>query len=544
MNLTKRRLIAGLHLGTALAVLFATQSAAAFFAVAAVNPLMTYQLGASYNKINTTTYGNMIAQNAKAAEELWVKRILMGAEQANVFSDEMIGGPGSGKPFIQYDDLTKVDGNTINIPTIAPLGGPGAQGEGDRSGNEEKLRIGGFPCKIGRQWFGLGITDVAEEETVIGSQFDNLSNKLLRTRLGRKISEDLMKSLVNAAQVAGLNLVRPNFKGGRDLLKSADVISTSTITKGGLVLSGMGGKPVGTIKNSAGGMVEQFLFFGTQYAFAPLGSESAYLQALQYAENRGKGNPIFRGDFVDWNGNGIYRWYIRDHEAYGPVGSVLQPRAFLGSAIPADNNAYDITGGGDATGAALVPAPNYFEAFSNAPWTYTNGNTIPADTTTVRYVAIYNLTGANAGKIGLYTYTTNNGNKLTMASRLRAVAGGIAVTTFPGSNITWNVAPWLLANLTDSHPVGSLVLEVNASGVPFCYTLGLGEMAGICGYGSLKGRNARAARTEEHRNHGMDHGIGVETVFGSCATQRADGKYPNFVVIESAYPADGFPTVT
>jgi hypothetical protein len=350
--------------------------------------------------------------------------------------------------------------------------------------------------------------------------------------------------LIQAAKTSGINMVRPNFKGGRDLLKSADVMSTNTITKSGLVLSGLGGKPVGTIKNDAGGFVEQFLFFGTQFAFAPLGSESAYLQALQYAENRGKGNPIFRGDFVDWNGHGIYRWYVRDHEAYGPVGSVIQPRAFLGAAIPADNNAYDITGGGDATGAALVPAPNYFEAFSNAPWTYTNGNTVAADTTTVRYVAIYNLTGANAGKIGLYTYTVNNGNKLTMASRLRAAAAGIAVTTFPGSGITWNVAPWLLANLTDSHPVGSLVIEVNSFGVPFCYTLGLGEMAGICGYGSLKGRNARAARTEEHRNHGMDHGIGVETVFGSCATQRADSKYPNFVVIEHAYPADGFPTVT
>jgi hypothetical protein len=539
-----RRAIALLHLATACAVWVATQNIAAFFAVWLVNPLLSQQLGVAYNKVNATTYANMVAQNAKAAEELWVKRILKGAEQANVFSDEMIGGPGSNKPFVQYDDLTKVDGNTINVPTIAPLGGPGAQGEGDRSGNEEKLRIGGFPCKIGRQWYGLGITDVAQEETVIGSQFDNLSNKLLRTRLGRKISEDLMMNLIAAAKAAGINLVRPNFKATRDTLKTADVFNTPTITRAGLILSGLGAKPVGTIKNGAGGFVEQFLFFGTQFGLSALGSESAYLQALQYAENRGKGNPIFRGDFVDWNGHGIYRWYLRDHEAYGPVGSVLQPRAFLGTAIPADNTAYPITGGGDATGAALIPAPNYFEAFSNAPWTYTNGLTIAADVSTVRWVAIYNLTGANAGKIGLYSYQVNNGNTLTMVNRLRAAASGAAVTTLPGTSMVWNVAPWLLANLTDSHPVGSLIMEVNSLGVPFCYTLGLGEMAGICGYGSLKGRSARAARTEEHRNHGMDHGIGVETVFGSCATQRADGKYPNFVVVESAYPSDGFPAVT
>jgi hypothetical protein len=411
MKLQYRRAIALLHLTAALAAGIAMNSIAAFFAVWLVNPLLTQQLGVAYNKINVTTYANMVAQNAKAAEELWVKRILMGAEQANVFSDEMIGGPGSGKPFIQYDELTKVDGNTINVPTIAPLGGPGAQGEGDRSGNEEKLRIGGFPCKIGRQWYGIGITDVSQEETVIGSQFDNLSNKLLRTRLGRKISEDLMMTLRTAAIAGGVNMVRPNFKASRELLKTADVFNTPTITKGGLVLSGLGGKPVGTIKNDAGGFVEQFLFFGTQFGLAPLGSETAYLQALQYAENRGKGNPIFRGDFVDWNGHGIYRWYLRDHEAYGPVGSVIQPRAFLGTAIPADNTAYDILGGGDATGSTLVPAPNYFEAFSNAPWVYTNGNAIAADVTTVRYVLIYNLTGANAGKMGFYSYQVNTGNK-------------------------------------------------------------------------------------------------------------------------------------
>jgi N4-gp56 family major capsid protein len=543
MFIKNRRLIAGLHLATAFVVLFATQSIAAFFAVWAVNPLLTQQLHSSYTRINVLTEANMVAMDSKAQEELWIKRIIRGAEQANVFSDEMIGGPGSGKPFVQYDDLSKVDGNTIHVPTIASLGGPGAQGEGDRSGNEEKLRIGSFPCQIGRQWFGIGITDVAIEETVIGSQWDNLANKLLRMRLGRKISEDLKKNLITAATSAGINLIRPNFKASREALKSADVVNTPVITRSGLLASGNGAKPVGTIRNPGGGMIEQFLFFGNQLALANLKSETAYLDAVKYAQQRGNGNPIFKGDFVDWDGHGIYRELIRDHDAFGPIGSVTIPRAFLGTAIAADNSAHDITGGGSATGAALVPAPAYFEAFSNAPWTYTNGTTVAAVTNVTRYVAIYNLTGADAGKIGIYSYQVNDGNKLTMINRLRAAASGAAVTTL--GNITWNAAPWVAATyLTDAHPIGSLVIEINSFGVPFCYSFMLGEMAGICGYGSLKGRNAKAARTEEHRNHGMDHGIGVETVFGSAATQRTDGRYPNFVVVESAWSADGFPTVT
>jgi N4-gp56 family major capsid protein len=532
---TPRRVAVTLLLSVALVASLALHHS--WVAVTAV----PFLVGTSYSRINVLTEANMVAMNAKAQEELWVKRIYMGAEQANVFYDEMIGGPGSGKPFIQNDDLSKVDGNTINIPTVAPLGGPGAQGEGDRSGNEEKLRIGGYPCKIGRQWFGIGITDVAQEETVVGSQWDNLANKLLRNRLGRKVSEDLKKNLIVAAQTSGINLIRPNFKNSREALKSADVVNTPVITRSGLVASGNGAKPVGTIRNPGGGMIEQFLFFGNQLALAPLKSETAYLDAVKFAQQRGDGNPIFKGDFVDWDGHGIYREYLRDGDQYGPISSVTLPRAFLGEAIPADDAAYDITGGGDTTGATLIPAPAYFEAFSNAPWVYTNGTTIAADVLTVRYLAIYNLTGADAGKIGIYAYQANNGNVITMLERLRAGAGGISVTTL--GNITWGTAPWTTDFLTDSHPAGSLIIEINSFGVPFTYSFMLGEMAGVCGYGSLKGRNARAARTEEHRNHGMDHGIGVETVFGTAAAQRTDGRYPNFVVVESAWPADGFPVV-
>jgi N4-gp56 family major capsid protein len=530
-----------LHLVASVVVLFATGSGLAFAATLSVNPIVHSQLCASYTKVNVSTAANLVALDPKAQEEIWVKRVLMGADQENIFSDNMIGPPGSGKPFIRQDDMAKVDGNTINVPVLAGLGGPGTQGEGDRIGNEEKLRISSFPVRIGRQWYGVGITDVAMEETVIGSQFDNVVNRLLRKRLGRKKSEDLMMTLKAAA--TGSNTVRPNNKASRETLKTADVISTTLITTAGLTISGLGGTPVKIGKARSGADIEQFLFFSSQYPLSPLRSETAYLQAMQYAAERGDNNPLFKGDFTSWDGHGIYRWFLRDHDAYGPVGSVILPRAFLGTAITADDTSQDITGGGDTTGATLLPAPNYFEDFSNAPWVFTNGNSIAADTATDRYVLIINLTGANAGKMGFYNYRVNNGNKLTMRQRLRAAAAGISLTTV--GNVTWNTAPWTAATyLTDSHPVGSLIVETNSYGVPFAFSYMLGEMAGVCGHGSLKGRSAMGARTEEHRNHGMDHGIGIETVFGSAATKRADGKTPNFVLVESAYPIAGVPAVT
>lgn len=536
-----RKVAFHLYFSVALLALTLVNIGHAFAATKAFNPI----LGTSYTRINVQTVAGLLALDSKAQEELWVKRVMLGADQENVFSDHMIGDPGSGKPFIRYDDLSKVDGNTINIPTMAPLGGPGAQGENERTGNEEKIRISSFPCRVGRQWYGVGITDVAKEETVVGGSFDNLANVLLRQRLGKKKTEDML--MVLKATASASNIIRPNYKSTREQLKSADTIGTQTIAKSGLVVSGLGGKPVKVETTKVGSLLEMFLFFSHQHGLSTLKSESAYLQALQNAGVRGGDNVLFKGDFTNWDGHGIYRWLLRDHDAYGPVGSTLLPRAFLGTAIVTGTAAVDITGGGDTTGPSILPAPNYFEFFSNAAYVFTNGNSIAADVATVRYVLIMNLTGADAGKVGFYSFKVNTGNKLTMFKRLGAANSGDQLQTVGG--VTYNSAPWVaagsgtFAGLTDAHPSGSLIVETNSFGVPFCGSLMLAEMAGVCGHGSLKGRSSKAARTSQEGNHNMDHGIGIETCYGSAAYRRTDGKTPNYCYVESAYQLDGLPTV-
>src|ERR1700745_1552385 len=106
-----RSALFALYFVVTLTGLTVSQAAQAFFTVAHTNPI----LWDSYPKINVTTQANLLAMDSKAAEEAWVKRILMGADQENIFYDNMIGSPGSGKPFIRQDDFNKVDGNTIHI---------------------------------------------------------------------------------------------------------------------------------------------------------------------------------------------------------------------------------------------------------------------------------------------------------------------------------------------------------------------------------------------------------------------------------------------
>lgn len=535
------------------ALCFVAVYALALVSAIAAPAVRFFQFASAYDVINATTVAGLNALDAKAQEEIWVKRVLMGAEQANVLYDNMIGGPGSGKAFVTYDDLSKVDGNTIHVPNVAPLGSPGTQGSTPRAGQEETIRSTLFPVKIGRHWYGLGIDDVAVEETVIGSQFDNLANNLLRTRLGKKKQEDMLHVLKDSALSS--NTCRPNNKSTREALRSTDVIGTKVITKAGLILSGLGGKPVKIGKGAQGDPIEQFLFFSHQHALEPLGSESNYLEAQRHAADRGASNVLFKGGFSEWDGHGIYRWLLRDHDAYGSVGAAILPRAFLGAAITADNEVIALKGGGSADAAAVTPAPHFFEHFSNFTYTLTNGNTL-GTSATQRYLAIMNLTGADAGKIGFYGFVVNAGTGITINKRLRAagdVTGDNIAYTQVG-NVYWNtdaLNPWCatgneddgFAGLTDNHPVGSLIVECNSFGVPFCGSFMLGEMAGICGHGSLKGRNAKAARTEYHAPHGTSHAVGVETSFGVNVVERTDGKLPNYVYVESAYPIDGFPQV-
>lgn len=511
------------------------------------------QFGVSYDVINATSSASLLALDAKAQEELWVKRVLMGADQDNVLCDNMIGGVGSGKPFVTYDDLSKVDGNTIHVPTVAPLGGPGVQGDAERVGSEETIRSTLFPVKIGRWWCGMGIKNVAMSETVIGSQFDNLANMMLRKRLGRKKQEDMLMVLRANAQTT--NTARPNFKPSRESLRSNDVFGTSLITKAGLILSSLGGKPVKIGKDEAGAPIESYLMFGHQHGMLPLSSESNYLEAQRHAAVKGGSNVLFRGGHTEWDGHTIYRWLLRDHDAYGPVGSALLPRAFLGTAITANDEAFTLRGGGSTDASSVVPAPQFFEDFSNFTYTLTNGNTLGASATE-RYLAIQNLTGNAAGKIGIYAYTVNSGNTITITKRLRAAGDvtGDNISYTQVGNIYWDTNvnnPWIstgdtdagFAGLTDSHPVGSLIVEINSYGVPFCYSLALAEMAAICGHGSIKGKNAKAARTDYTAPHDTAVAIGVETAFGVNVVERTDTKLPGYVLMEHAYPIDGFPQV-
>lgn len=493
---------------------------------AILNPhSMSGMLGASYTKVNATTVSDLTTMTDKARQELWVRRIVLGADtmyQDNPFADNMLGGKGSGKPIIQITETEKVAGNLVNVPTIAGFGGPGVAGEGDRIGAEQKLRIGNFQVKIGRFWFGVGFTAVARDETVIGGGLDEHINEGLRQQMAKKKSDDIMMRIKQRAGTSGRNYLLPYGVSSRAALYSNNVMNTTLITQGALSLTSNGGKPWGVTKDKAGSTHSRYVLLGTNHGLSPLDTEDAYLDARIQGGVRGGENGIFTGAYDDWLGHGIYRWEQIDHGNFGPVGSPLFPRAFLGDAITNCTTGTFVTGGGSAAAALVTPAPKYFEFFSNALYTFFNGDTIAAVTNVTRYLMIINPDGS----YGVWPYRVNDGNKITIYSTGQVLIG--------------------IGTETDDYVEGALVQECNILGVPFCGHIYLAQEAMCCGRGTINGSVAdpqMGKRTEEHRNHDMDHGIGVEAVWGCEAVKRPDNVYPGFVYVETACPIPGAPTV-
>lgn len=494
-------------------------------AAALLNPsTLSGVLGTSYPVVNATTVANLTTMTAKAREELWVRRIVVGSDrlyQDNPFADGMMGKPGSGKAVITITDTEKVAGNTVNIPTVAGFGGPGVAGEGNRIGSEQKIRIGNFTVQIGRFWFGVAFTAVARDETVIGGKLDQLINDGLKAQMAKKKSDDIMMKMIQRAGTSGRNYLLPAGCSTRADLVSASVMNTTLISTGGVNLNSNGGKPMRQGKDTGGSTRSQYTLLGTNHGLLPLDTEDAYTEARISAGVRGDANSAFTGNYDDWLGHTIYRWEQIDHGNFGPVGSPLLPRAYLGVAITNATTSTEVKGGGSAAAAAVTPAPNYFEFFSNAPYTFFNGETIAADAATQRYLIIRNPSGS----YGVFPYILNDGNKITISGAQVAIGVGTE---------------------TDDFVEGALIHECNVQGTTFCKHIYLAQEAVASGAGSINGSKTApeyGKRTEEHRNHDMDHAIGCEAVWGCEAVKRPDLVYPGFIVIETAVPVAGMPVI-
>lgn len=491
----------------------------------------------TYTEVNYRSLSNYTAvSNSK--ESKWAAYVVLESQQTHPFK-LLISGYKGGMPIQEIMDTRKLKGDTVYLTTEAPLGGAGIQGDNTRVGNEEKSRHNVYSFTVGMKWHGTAASELARSQTIAGANFDkNAADKLaqwLSWQQGWDIEQELKSEL------HGRNTIYANQKLSIDALGTGDYLSGYDVTAANTLLSTNGGKPISKGKSKAGAPIKQYVLMAPDRALSQWKGTSSFQNLLAQAQVRGDGNTLFDGGIPNWFGNYIYEYQTEIDARYGPVSCASLPCAVLGVAIAANNTAPEIKGGGDATGAALT-APQYFAGFRNATYTGFEGEKI-ATASTRRYWMIMNTSGSDIGKFGFYSGTSNDGNKLTSDERLRSSASGGAVTTLTGSTITWDTAPWTSGYLTDAHPVGSLVFEVNSKGVPFAYSYLLASDALICGYGSTPEGVAMAKETKEVQDHGRLLARGILAIWGSRVVVRTDGIANGYVGVISAFKLPGMPDV-
>lgn len=479
------------------------------------------------NNLTVSTFSDLLAKYPNARQKIWAAKAIQTTNRVNLFA-KMEGSEGSGKPVVRKDDLKKTRGDKIVFTVAAPLGSRATLGAETLRGSEETLKLGTFELQIDLRRHAAGLDDKHRMLTAV--ELDYIIAEQLGAHQGLTQQDDLMMMFRRRAIVA--NQLFGGNKSGIAALKSADVVNKTIVETAGEILKSRGGEPA-MIQTYGEQEVQRYFYVSSHTALNNLRNSlsSEYGSA---APREGK-NPLFTGEHLDWNGHIIVPHLTVDHDGYGPVGSPLLPKAFLGNAIAAGTTVIDITGGRDATGAALT-RPLYFGYFNNYDYLFTEDQAAAPDTTD-RYVIIYNLSGADAGKWGFYRYRTNNGNKLTIhsaASRLAAAASGVAATTVGG--VTWNAS----VN-TDAHPSGSLIIEANASGVPIGYSLVLGKNAAFRGYG-----NPPFKRISDDEDYEFKKAEGYQVCYGQSPLYDTNGEPRNYSLVTHAvtYPGVVLPTVT
>ncbi len=513
--------------------------------------------------INVTDWTTTLSYSADTQQVGYQKAIVLGMRGINNPFSELIGGKDGMKPVTEVMDFRAIQGQEIVVTLDRPLGGAGTQGAASLNRvvpRAENSKHATYRAKIGLFAHMVAGEQLVQSQTLIGLDWDNRQRRKLAEYFAWKRADDFQFEMI--AKSHSRNRIYPNNKASEDDLTTDDFMNLSTATRAGEVLNSNQAEPFDVTKTSSGDVLA-YLLMGSHKAYSGLQGSNAYQNLLSNADVRGNDNRLFKGGLPDYFGMKLFKWNVQDGTQLGPKGAPCAPIAYLGTALPAtsttDLSATYITSGTTDDNNVAVP-PLWFQYFRNAQYIGHEGEKIAADTSTQRYVAIQIISGADTGKIALYGYTTNNGNKLGGLTRLGASASGNIVTTLAGSSMTYNSGAWTTAAgangfkglSTGVVPAGSIIYQVNIKGTPIVDSFAMGRNMILAGWGNLapnQGYNSGGGggmgnpgqRLFEAQDGGRLFSVGWQQVWGATATKNADGMVNGYVRVTSAYAPSGWP---
>lgn len=476
--------------------------------------------------------------NGANVRKLWSVGAQM-AEQSTDFFQQMESN--SEKSIIwTQTDLSKGKGQSMTFTVQSGFYNEPKLGEALFEGPDDFETVDVASYNLAVDFVRNSVRSSERMEEVAGMRGEIVSkfNVELGKWLGRYKTEQAF-----AAFQLKLNSENVLFASGKtqDTLSSADALAWDEITLGGQAMKPLGGLPADITGAGSKEPIWSQTVVATEAALTSLKLDPDYKLILQNGDVRGQGNTIFKGGYASIDGHTILPYNPIDHDGVGAVGSFLNPKAFLGVAVAVGTTAIDIKGGGNVTDAAKT-SKLFFKYFDGYAYKFVDSQTGFTVSTIEKYFLICNTTGTDAGKFGMYAYTTgNDGNKITITKRLLksgSTVAGIAALTL--GSVTDAVGNAFYGKITETHPIGSLIVPCNAKGVPIGDTLFLGQAAMLRGYGKH-----RATRSQDILNGGMITDRYITSVFGQTIRTDRKGRQPAVIRMRHAitYPGIAFPTV-
>lgn len=251
------------------------------------------------------------------AEDTW----LSGIQRA--FFDKFTGN--SPENVIQIrEELSKDDGDTINIPLLMPLTGAGVEGDEWLEGNEEAMIYRDFKVQINQLRHAVRLKGKMEEKRVsLDLRKDAkiaLSNWLADTidkRIFRELSTDPTPD----------RIVYGGSATSEGSIGASDIFSTALIGRAKRIALADENTMVKPIMIDG---IETYIMILDQWQARDLKTDERWIEAQQYANVRGNDNPIFSGALGVYDGVVLHQCNRILRTETGSGGTKVGHALFLG----------------------------------------------------------------------------------------------------------------------------------------------------------------------------------------------------------------------
>lgn len=222
------------------------------------------------------------------------------------------------------EELSKDDGDTINIPLLMPLMGDGVSGDDFLEGNEEAMIYRDFKVTINQLRHAVRIKGKMEEQRV-SLDLRKDAKVALSNWLGDKIDKTIFKEL--STDPTPDRIVYGGSATSEGSIGAADTFSTALIGKAKRIALADENTMVKPVMIDG---LETYIMVIDQWQARDLKQDQTWIEAQQYANVRGSDNPIFSGALGVYDGVVLHQCNRILRTNTGSSGTKVGHALFLG----------------------------------------------------------------------------------------------------------------------------------------------------------------------------------------------------------------------